>query len=63
MPARDRSGATLAAGFAWRCRATRIAAWFVVEGGSRISWEDDAVALVDEIERPAHLRRRFTVGY
>ncbi len=31
--------------------------------GSRISFEDYAVALVDEIERPAHRRARFTVGY
>ena len=31
--------------------------------GSRISFEDYAVALVDEIEKPAHSRRRFTVGY
>ena len=35
----------------------------VGEDGSRISYEDYAVALVDEIERPAHLRQRFTVGY
>ncbi|KMO40437.1 NAD(P)-dependent oxidoreductase [Methylobacterium aquaticum] len=35
----------------------------VGETGSRISYEDYAVALVDEIERPAHLRQRFTVGY
>lgn len=35
----------------------------VGEGGSRITYEDYAVALVDEIERPAHIRRRFTVGY
>ncbi|SFV08685.1 hypothetical protein SAMN02799631_04752 [Methylobacterium sp. 174MFSha1.1] len=35
----------------------------VGENGSRISYEDYAVALVDEIERPAHIRRRFTVGY
>ncbi|MGX7706953.1 NAD(P)-dependent oxidoreductase [Methylobacterium sp. Gmos1] len=35
----------------------------VGEGGSRISCEDYAVALVDEIERPAHRRQRFTVGY
>ncbi|MET7245770.1 NAD(P)-dependent oxidoreductase [Methylobacterium sp. EM32] len=35
----------------------------VGEDGSRISYEDYAVALVDEIERPAHIRRRFTVGY
>ena len=31
--------------------------------GSRISFEDYAIALVDEIERPAHHRQRFTVGY
>jgi uncharacterized protein len=33
------------------------------DGKSSISFEDFAVALVDEIERPAHIRRRFTVGY
>jgi putative NADH-flavin reductase len=33
------------------------------EQGSRISFEDYAIALVDEIERPAHSRQRFTVGY
>lgn len=33
------------------------------EHGSRISYEDYAVALVDEIEKPAHSRERFTVGY
>lgn len=33
------------------------------EGGSSISFEDYAVALVDELERPAHSRERFTVGY
>lgn len=32
-------------------------------GNSRISFEDFAVAMVDELERPAHVRRRFTVGY
>ena len=32
-------------------------------GKSWISFEDFAVALADEIERPAHLGRRFTVGY
>lgn len=31
--------------------------------GSRISFEDFAVALVDEIETPRHSRQRFTVGY
>ncbi|HYD97026.1 MAG TPA: NAD(P)-dependent oxidoreductase [Noviherbaspirillum sp.] len=32
-------------------------------GESRISVEDYAVAMVDELEKPAHARRRFTVGY
>jgi putative NADH-flavin reductase len=32
-------------------------------GKSWISFEDYAVALVDEIERPSHRRQRFTVGY
>ncbi|MFF4287851.1 NAD(P)-dependent oxidoreductase [Streptomyces sp. NPDC001633] len=32
-------------------------------GDSRISAEDYAVALVDEIERPRHIGERFTVGY
>jgi putative NADH-flavin reductase len=32
-------------------------------GKSSISFEDFAVALADEIERPAHPRARFTVGY
>ncbi|MCJ2011527.1 NAD(P)-dependent oxidoreductase [Methylobacterium sp. J-076] len=31
--------------------------------GSSISFEDYAIALVDELERPAHSRERFTVGY
>jgi hypothetical protein len=31
--------------------------------GSSISFEDYAVALSDEIEKPAHSRQRFTVGY
>lgn len=32
-------------------------------GQSRISMEDYAIALVDELERPAHQRARFTIGY
>ncbi|HEY4249904.1 MAG TPA: NAD(P)-dependent oxidoreductase [Roseomonas sp.] len=32
-------------------------------GRSHISAEDYAVALVDELERPAHFRQRFTIGY
>jgi hypothetical protein len=37
----------------------------VVDGKaeSRISAEDYAIALVDELERPQHLRERFTIGY
>jgi putative NADH-flavin reductase len=33
------------------------------DGKSSISFEDFAVALADEIERPAHVKQRFTVGY
>ena len=33
------------------------------DGKSSISFEDFAVALADEIESPAHIRQRFTVGY
>ena len=33
------------------------------EGASRISVEDLAVALLDEVERPRHHRARFTVAY
>lgn len=31
--------------------------------GSSISFEDYAIAMVDEIENPQHPRQRFTVGY
>lgn len=34
-----------------------------VNGESRISVEDYAMAMIDEVERPAHVRQRFTVGY
>ena len=33
------------------------------QGKSRMSFEDYAVALVDELEKPAHERSRFTIGY
>lgn len=33
------------------------------EGASRISTEDYAVAVVDEVENPRHVGARFTVGY
>lgn len=33
------------------------------EGKSHISYEDYAIALLDEIEQPKHSRARFTVGY
>ena len=35
----------------------------VNDNGSSISFEDYAIALVDELEKPAHIRQRFTVGY
>ncbi|MCW5683137.1 MAG: NAD(P)-dependent oxidoreductase [Pseudolabrys sp.] len=31
--------------------------------GSSISFEDFAIAMVDELEKPAHTRQRFTIGY
>ena len=33
------------------------------QGDSRISLEDYAIALVDELEAPKHERERFTIGY
>jgi hypothetical protein len=32
-------------------------------GESRISYEDLAVAVIDEAELPRHVQRRFTLGY
>jgi putative NADH-flavin reductase len=33
------------------------------QGRSRISAEDLAAAILDEVEQPRHSRRRFTVAY
>ena len=33
------------------------------DGKSHISYEDYAIALLDEIETPQHSRQRFTIGY
>lgn len=33
------------------------------QGKSWVSFEDYAIALVDELEKPAHERARFTIGY
>lgn len=33
------------------------------DGHSRISYEDYAIAMLDEIEQPAHVRERFSVAY
>lgn len=33
------------------------------DGSSRISVEDYAVAMIDELEKPKHSHQRFTVGY
>jgi putative NADH-flavin reductase len=35
----------------------------VGENGSSISFEDFAIAAVDELETPKHLKQRFTIGY
>jgi uncharacterized protein len=32
-------------------------------GKSHISYEDYAIAMIDEVEKPKHARKRFTVGY
>ena len=33
------------------------------KGNSSISAEDYAIALVDELENPKHVRQQFTIGY
>ena len=33
------------------------------KGNSQISTEDYAISLVDELEKPNYIRRRFTIGY
>jgi putative NADH-flavin reductase len=33
------------------------------KGESKISVQDYAVAMIDELENPAHHRERFTIGY
>jgi uncharacterized protein len=33
------------------------------QGNSKISAEDYAIAMVDELEHPKHMRQRFTLGY
>lgn len=38
-------------------------ALLTTENGSSISFEDYAIAMVDELETPRHVRQRFTVGY
>lgn len=46
-----------------RFRLGEDALLFDTAGDSHISYEDFAVALLDEVERPVHHRSRFTVGY
>ena len=46
-----------------RFRLGEDALLFDAAGDSHISYEDFAMALLDEVERPAHHRSRFTVGY
>src|ERR1700744_4856766 len=33
------------------------------DGKRAISYDDSAIAVVDELEHPQHVRRRFTIGY
>jgi putative NADH-flavin reductase len=33
------------------------------DGSSKVSVEDYAAAMIDELEQPRHTGRRFTVGY
>ncbi len=33
------------------------------DGRSRISTQDYAMAMINEVEKPSHIRQRFTVGY
>jgi hypothetical protein len=33
------------------------------KGESKISVQDYAVAMIDELEKPTHHRQRFTIGY
>lgn len=33
------------------------------QGENRISMEDHAVAMIDELQQPKHIRQRFTVAY
>ncbi len=33
------------------------------EGRSWITFEDYAIAFIDELEKPAHSRQRYTIGY
>jgi putative NADH-flavin reductase len=33
------------------------------DGKSSISYDDYAIALVDELDKPQHIRQRFTIGY
>jgi uncharacterized protein len=36
---------------------------FDKNGNSTISYDDYAAALIDEVENPAHIKQRFTIGY
>lgn len=46
-----------------RFRLGRDSLLTAADGKSYISYPDYAVAMLDEIEKPAHSRQRFTVGY
>jgi uncharacterized protein len=46
-----------------RYRTTGESMLFDEQGKSFISYEDYAVAVLDELERPQHVARRFGVAY
>jgi len=44
-------------------RLGKDAVLFDKDGNSSISQEDYAIAMLDEVEKPQHVKQRFTVGY
>jgi hypothetical protein len=64
----DEDSGTIVAGLAWTRVSADIETSFSrpvadATGQSRISVQDYAVAMIDELERPTRVRQRFTVGY
>ena len=53
------SPATVAAAY----RTVKLRGLVSAEGRSWITFEDYAIAFIDELEKPAHSRQRYTIGY